>query len=359
MDSDRKSPTDAARVVAKEDNAVEAPGKGSLFVAYLSVFIDMLGLSLIIPIIPFLALRFGADSTALGYIYASYNGAQMISVPITGYLSDKYGRKPMILASLFGSFIGFLIQGLAQDILTFCLGRALTGLFGGSVPIVNAYICDTVPAPNRPKYFAQLGAVIIVAFMFGPGIGAGLAQFSLETPMFVACGTAGFGFLLALVAFKEPKRKIPNKEESPRSPPQPEGEDSKQGLDVVGHAPTETSTTFAGEEEEVEISKPEYKMPVRLMYVIVFLYSLAFSGYIYYVGLLVFDLYGWESLEYGFLAMGASIWTVLNQMSSFVMFQKKFGKHASLMVGSVSMAVAYLCISFWGDDIKAFTGVTS
>ena len=145
-------------------------------------------MTIVIPIIPFLAIEFGASAAELGLIYASYSGAQMVSVPVSGWLSDKYGRKPLIMASLMGSFFGFLVQGLATDIGTFCAGRVITGAFGGSVPIVNAYIVDLIPPPQRPKYFARLGSCVIVAFMFGPGIGAGLAQFTLRTPMFVSCG---------------------------------------------------------------------------------------------------------------------------------------------------------------------------
>ncbi|GAB5355069.1 hypothetical protein AAMO2058_000174100 [Amorphochlora amoebiformis] len=324
----------------------------SLLIAYLSVFIDMLGLSLIIPIIPFLALSFGADSTALGYIYASYNGAQMISVPITGWLSDRYGRKPMILASLFGSFVGFLVQGLATELVTFCMGRVITGIFGGSVPIVNAYICDTVPAAIRPKYFAQLGAVIIVAFMFGPGIGAGLAQFSLQTPMLVACATSGFGFALALFAFKEPEKKLSKElkesDETKKSSPIPQNS--------VKNAMSDGDEEI-GEDEKTEETRPEYRIPVTMMLMAMLFYSWAFAGYLYYSGLLFFDLWGWESLEFGFTAMGVSVWTVFHQMSSFVVFQRKFGKHAALILGSICLGVGFLLLSLLGEDVWAFTGV--
>jgi len=187
--------------------------------------------------------------------------------------------------------------------------------------------------------------------MFGPGIGAGLAQFSLQTPMLVACGIAGVGFIIALVTFKEPPKKDTETTESKRA------EESK---------PAESKTGQVGEDIESKAdlgtdlktdSRPEYYWPIAIMYTAAFLFNLAFSGYIYYVGLLLFDLYGWEALEYGFVAMGASVWMVLNQMSTFVVFQKKFGKHATLAVGSVVMAVGMLLISFWTGDVRSFSGV--
>jgi len=332
--------------------------RGSLLIAYLSVFIDMLGLSLIIPIIPFLAIRFGANAASLGYIYASYNGAQMISVPVTGWLSDSYGRKPLIMASLFGSFAGFLVQGMATDIVTFCMGRVITGIFGGSVPIVNAYIVDTVPQKLRPKYFAQLGAVIIVAFMFGPGIGAGLAQFTLQTPMLVACGIAGMGFVVAALKFKEPEKvKKTNKRMIADSKNKKGG--GKLGNDDDDNYDADDAQELGqhGGDAGVEKAKPEYQAPILCMFFISFCFALAFSGYLYFSGLLLFDLFGWESLEFGFVAMGASIWMVIHQTSTFVAFQKKFGKHASLMLGACFMGLGLFAMSAWGGDVRSFTGV--
>lgn len=104
-------------------------------------------------------------------------------------------------------------------------------------------------------------------------------------------------------------------------------------------------------------SRPEYYWPIAVMYTIAFFFALSFSGYLYYIGLLLFELFGWDALEYGFVAMGASVWMIFNQMSTFVYFQKKFGKHASLTLGSFLMGGGMLAISFWGGSTRDFTGV--
>ena len=142
------------------DSDTDLVSKSSLLalaIAYLSVFIDILGVSIILPIIPFLAIEFDANAQQIGFIYAGYAGAQMISVPVSGKLSDRFGRRPLMLISLFGSFAGFMFQGLAWNILSFIGARVVAGAFGGSIPICQSYIADVIPVQARGKYFAILG----------------------------------------------------------------------------------------------------------------------------------------------------------------------------------------------------------
>jgi len=207
----------------------------ALSIAYLSVFIDILGVSLILPIIPFLAIEFNATSQQIGFIYAGYAGAQMISVPVSGKLSDRFGRRPLMLLSLFGSFAGFMFQGLAWNVTSFILARIVAGASGGSIPICQSYIADVIPVAQRGRYFAILGSVVVTAFLFGPGIGAGLAQFTLQTPMFAAAGLALFGWIIAFFFFQEPSRL-----ETP-------AEASSGKVDSVANVNTVTGSAGAGE----------------------------------------------------------------------------------------------------------------
>jgi MFS family permease len=119
----------------EKDHIIPRETLMALSIAYLSVFIDILGVSIILPIIPFLAIEFDASAQQIGFIYAGYAGAQMISVPISGILSDRFGRRPLMMLSLFGSFIGFLFQGL-------------DGIFCPSFLPVCWLACSEAPSPS-------------------------------------------------------------------------------------------------------------------------------------------------------------------------------------------------------------------
>jgi MFS family permease len=129
---------------------------------------------------------------------------QSFSSPVTGYLADNYGRRPFLLFSLFGSAVGLIAQAQSYSIWTFVAARAFTGLFSGSVPLAAAYIGANINGDLRPRCLAILGSVIGFSFLIGPGIGSGLAEFSLKAPMYVAAIAALGGFTLAFFKFHEP-----------------------------------------------------------------------------------------------------------------------------------------------------------
>lgn len=288
-----------------------------LLIAFLSVFIDLLAVTIILPIVPFLAIDFGASSTEIGFIYAAYAGAQMISVPISGRLSDVYGRRPMILMSLLGSTIGFLAQGLAWNTNSLIVARALAGVFGGSIPICMAYIADTIPQVDRPRHFAMLGSVITVAFLFGPGIGAGLSQFTLQTPMFVSAALSAMGLTVAVFKFKEPVRLF-------QETPSTEKEASVSPL-------TKTANP--------------YKWSIWFTWLTSFTFMLGFSSYIYFFGLRMYDVYDWGTLEVGFSTMAVGILGVLIQLTLYPKVQGRLGKHGSGILGVSLSGIGLLLFS--------------
>lgn len=146
--------------------------------AYLSLFIDILGLTIAIPVLPYFQRQLGASDSMSGLIFSTYAIASALSQSITGYLSDKYGRRPMLLLSIFGSCMGFLITGLAK-VLADGLGvnavavlfivRFIAGAAGNSQPVVAAMVADcTLDKPeDRPKYYGLIGATIGIGFHCG------------------------------------------------------------------------------------------------------------------------------------------------------------------------------------------------
>ena len=155
--------------------AAQPDGKRpSLAAVYLSVFIDTLGIAIIIPVLPYFVLQFTSSVTMLGVIMTAYSGAQVFGSVAMGRFADARGRRPAILLSLLGSGVGFAICAAARSLELLVVGRVVGGLAGGSIPVAQAAVSDSVPVAERPKYLGLVGATIGIAFTIGPGIGAAL-----------------------------------------------------------------------------------------------------------------------------------------------------------------------------------------
>ncbi len=175
-----------------------------LFSIIFVVFIDLLGFSLILPLLPYYAEKYGATEFVTGLLVASYALMQLIGAPLLGRLSDRYGRRPILLASVFGTFLGFLLLGFADPIGTalakafnpqaanlFVLGilflsRMIDGLTGGNLSVAQAYISDVTDAQSRSKGLGMIGAAFGLGFIVGPATGGLLSQWGYAVPAFVA-----------------------------------------------------------------------------------------------------------------------------------------------------------------------------
>ena len=167
-----------------------------LFSILLVVFIDLLGFSLILPLLPYYAETFNASEFTTGLLIASYALMQLIGAPILGRLSDRYGRRPVLLVSVFGTFIGFLLFGFATSLWILFAARILDGITGGNLSVAQAYISDVTDAKNRAKGLGHIGAAFGFGFIIGPVTGGILSQYGYNIPAFVAAGLALINFIL-------------------------------------------------------------------------------------------------------------------------------------------------------------------
>src|SRR5437763_1346785 len=162
--------------------------RSPLIVIFTTVFIDLVGFGIVIPVLPFYAesTSFNATPRTIGLLFASYSIMQQIFSPILGRLSDKYGRRPMLLLSIIGTGIGFLVLGFATTIFMLFAGRILDGITGGNISTAQAYIADITTKENRAKGMGMIGAAFGLGFIFGPAIGGILSRWGIHVPFFFA-----------------------------------------------------------------------------------------------------------------------------------------------------------------------------
>jgi MFS transporter, DHA1 family, tetracycline resistance protein len=167
-----------------------------LFSIILVVFIDLLGFSLILPLLPYYAKTFNASQTVTGILIASYAAMQLIGAPILGRLSDRFGRRPILLLSVFGTFLGFLMLGFANALWILFASRILDGVTGGNLSVAQAYISDVTDEKNRSKGLGMIGAAFGLGFIIGPVTGGLLSQWGYAVPAFAAAALSFINLIL-------------------------------------------------------------------------------------------------------------------------------------------------------------------
>jgi multidrug resistance protein len=178
--------------------------RSPLTIIFITIFIDLLGFGLIIPALPFYAESYGASPITVGLLSMSYSLMQFLFAPLWGRLSDKVGRRPIILLGLAGSCIAFLMFGLAHSLTMLFVARALAGLLSSaSLPTAQAFIADSTTPENRAKGMGLIGAAFGLGFIFGPAMGGLLTHYSYAAPSFVAAALAGGNFIWAYFALPE------------------------------------------------------------------------------------------------------------------------------------------------------------
>lgn len=160
--------------------------KSPLLPIFLIVSVDVLGLTIILPLLPFYAEKFGASPAVVGLLVSTYALCQLISGPMLGRWSDHLGRKPLLLVSQLGTFIGFLILAYANALWVIFLSRVIDGLTAGNLSLAQAYISDVTKPEERAKSFALIGIAFGMGFLIGPGISGFLSQYSYQYPIFAA-----------------------------------------------------------------------------------------------------------------------------------------------------------------------------
>jgi DHA1 family tetracycline resistance protein-like MFS transporter len=170
-------------------------------------FIDIFGFSMLLPLLPFFIKHFGVNDIVVGWVAATYSISQLVAGPLWGYVSDRIGRKKVLIVSQIGATFGWAMLGFAPSIVWVVVARAIEGLSGGNIGVTQAYIGDLVAPEQRGRAFALLGAAFSAGFVFGPALAAWLAtSYGFSTPFFVAAGLQALTLLITIVLLPESRK---------------------------------------------------------------------------------------------------------------------------------------------------------
>ena len=179
----------------------KAPGRKAVFFLIVTAFLNAVGVGLIVPVVPFLVQGYVSSiqvGEVVGLLSATYAFCAFFASPMLGALSDRYGRRPLLLICLIGSSIGYALFGLGGALWVLFLGRIIDGVTGGNVSILYASLADSTPPQERGKYYGMIGAATGVGFMLGPAIGSLTALLGYRAPLFI---TAGFTLINVIWGF--------------------------------------------------------------------------------------------------------------------------------------------------------------
>src|SRR5919112_6101155 len=168
-----------------------------LLIIFLTIFVNLVGFGIIIPLLPFYASAFGASPLVIGLLFAVFSACQLVAAPALGDLSDKYGRRPILIFSLLGTVVSFVMLAMAHSITMLFLARIVDGLSGGNVSTARAYVADVTEPKDRAKAYGLIGAAFGLGFILGPALSGVLSGISYTAPIWAAAGITLVAALMA------------------------------------------------------------------------------------------------------------------------------------------------------------------
>jgi DHA1 family tetracycline resistance protein-like MFS transporter len=179
-----------------------------LLIIFLTILVNLIGFGIIIPLLPFYAQTFGASPLTIGLLFASFSFSQLIASPLLGHWSDRLGRRPVLIFSLVGTVISFVMLALAQSLAMLFAARIVDGLSGGNITTARAYIGDIATEENRARSFGMLGAAFGLGFIIGPALGGLFAHISYTAPIWAAAAITVVATLLAWLWLPETVHRV-------------------------------------------------------------------------------------------------------------------------------------------------------
>ena len=175
------------------------------------VVVDLIGFGIVMPILPFMVKEYGAGANSgvwVGLLLSGYAAAQFVFAPLWGRISDRIGRRPVMLATIAGTALSLLLFALGSSLLALFAARILAGAFAANVSVASAYVADATDEDERTRWMGLIGAAFGIGFLLGPAIAAGLAPLGHRTPLFAAAGLAALNWVHAAARLRETPHRV-------------------------------------------------------------------------------------------------------------------------------------------------------
>lgn len=295
--------------------------RSPLFLMALTIFIDFTGFGLVIPLLPFWAEHLGAGPFGVGLILTTYALAQFIFTPVLGALSDRYGRKRIILVSLCIEVISFALTGLASSLPMLLLARVIGGIGASNIGSAQAVVSDVTPPEKRAAGMGMIGAAIGMGFVVGPALGGIFSAHNGTLPFWIALGMALLNALLVLILLPETRKKR-------------EGAQTREGLGIL----------VSG------WGKVMRHRAIASLVLVNLLYTLAFTGMETVFPLLTQKNFGWGATQNGYVFTYVGVIIVLMQGGLVRQLVKRWGERNLMLFGLVLLGIGLIML-IWSSSL--------
>src|SRR5438876_6144849 len=174
-----------------------------LSIIFLTIFVNLIGFGIIIPLLPFYAQTFGASPLVVGFLFAVFSICQLVAAPALGDISDRYGRRPVLIFSLAGTVASFVMLAVAHSLTMLFLARIVAGLSGGNISTARAYVADITEPRDRARAYGLIGAAFGLGFILGPALSGVLAKVSYTAPIWAAAAITMLATAMAWIWLPE------------------------------------------------------------------------------------------------------------------------------------------------------------
>jgi DHA1 family tetracycline resistance protein-like MFS transporter len=278
-----------------------------LLVIFLTTLVNLIGFGIIIPLLPFYATTFGASPLMVGLLFASFSLAQLFASPVLGAWSDRWGRRPILIFSLLGTVVSFVMLALAHSLTMLFAARLVDGLSGGNITTARAYIGDIATEENRAKSFGMLGAAFGLGFIIGPALGGLFAHISYTAPIWAAAAITVVATLLAWFWLPETVHRV----------------------NAVSGSPWAALRELGGRRD------------LRRLFTIDFLYWGSFAVYQTTFALFGARRFGFDAAHTGYLLAAFGFLGVVVQVVMVGPIVKRLGEKRTLVIGLIVAAMGW------------------
>jgi len=294
-----------------------------LGVIFLTVLIDLIGFGIVLPILPYYAQRFGAHGMGYGALVFVFSAMQFLATALLGRVSDRVGRRPILLATMLINAAGYVLFAFAPSYWVLFVARVISGLASGNISAAQAYVADITPPAERARGMGTIGAAFGIGFVLGPMIG-GLADhyFGHLAPGLIAAGLSIANFFSASAILRE----------------------------SLGHEHRTVRPLFDFGHMAEALGRPQLR-PLMLVWLLA---PFAFAGYTVALPLYATRAFGWSGRDLGWLFVEIGVIAAVIQGFAFGRIERRTGARALLIFGLFGMAVSIAALPYTGSSLAVY-----